>query len=376
MSEKPLKKGFTTGAAAAAATKAALYFLLSNEKKSRVRIKFLTGEKRFIDVFEIKKISEASAKCIIIKDAGDDPDVTHKAQIGVKLSLLEKQGNDQGNEHDNKLKIIGGKGVGIVTKPGLELNVGEYAINPGPKIMISEAVKDVLSDLETKVDRDILIEVFVPKGEELAEKTLNKRLGIIGGLSILGTTGIVFPMSHDAYIATIKAGAKIASASGTKTLVYTTGRRSERFAMGLFPEFSEESFIQTGDFFKASIDEAVKTGQIDSLIITVFFGKALKMAMGYEHTHAAKSELTMKKITEWAEKVCSDKLLIKNIRNANTARHAFSFIYPDYPDLISFVGNKIVQNAEKFAANNLSVRSIIFDFEGKPIFDSDGIFIS
>ncbi|MCK5100350.1 MAG: cobalamin biosynthesis protein CbiD, partial [Desulfobacteraceae bacterium] len=229
MSEPPLKKGFTTGAAAAAATKAALCFLLSNEKKTKVRIRFLTGEERFIDIFKTEKISENAAQCIVVKDAGDDPDITHKAQIGVKLSLLKTA--------DNGLKIVGGKGVGVVTKPGLELDVGEYAINPGPKKMIREAIENVFFDLNKKYSNDLVIEVFVPKGEELAKKTLNARLGIIGGISILGTTGIVVPMSHDAYIATIKAGAKIAAAGGAKTLVYTTGRRSERFAMKLFHEF-------------------------------------------------------------------------------------------------------------------------------------------
>ncbi|MCK5099200.1 MAG: cobalamin biosynthesis protein CbiD, partial [Desulfobacteraceae bacterium] len=294
--------------------------------------------------------------------AGDDPDITHNAQIGVKLSLLKTD--------DIGLKIIGGKGVGVVTKPGLELDVGEYAINPGPKTMILESIENVFSDFQQKLSKDLVVEVFVPKGEELAKKTLNARLGIIGGISILGTTGVVVPMSHDAYIATIKAGGKIAAAGGAKTLVFTTGRRSERFAMKLFPKFSEDNFIQTGDFFKASIDEAVKIKQINSLIITVFFGKAVKMAMGFEHTHAAKSDLTMKNLAIWAENVCANQTLVENIKNANTARHAFSFIYPEFPDLISYVGKKIVENAENFADKELSVRSIIFDFDGNLVFDS------
>jgi cobalt-precorrin-5B (C1)-methyltransferase len=365
---KKLKKGFTTGAAAAAATKGALYFLLSKEKKSKVKIRFLTGEEKFIDIFSIKRISEDSAECIVVKDAGDDPDITHKAQIGVKISLLETTGNG--------LKIVGGKGVGIVTKPGLELDVGEYAINSGPRQMIHESVEDAFDNLNKKNKKDISIEVFVPRGEELAKKTLNARLGIKGGISILGTTGIVVPMSHDAYIATIKAGAKIAGANGINTLVYTTGRRSERFAMGLFDEFQEESFIQTGDFFKASIDEAVKIEEINSIIFTVFFGKAVKMAMGFEHTHAAKSDLTMKNLASWADNVCFDNTLVDNIKKANTARHAFSFIYPDFPELISHVGKKIVTNADGFAMGKLTIRSIIFDFDGNPIFDSHGVFNS
>jgi cobalt-precorrin-5B (C1)-methyltransferase len=368
MADRPLKKGFTTGAAAAAATKAALFFLLSGKKNKRVKIRFLNGEERCIDVLKIEKILKNTARCIIIKDAGDDPDITHHAQIGVNLSLLET--------HKHKVKIIGGKGVGVVTKPGLELAVGEHAINPGPRKMILEAVDDVLSDLLIDEFQDILVEVFVPEGEKLAEKTLNKRLGIIGGISILGTTGIVFPMSHDAYIATIKASVKIAAAANAKTLIYTTGRRSERFAMQIFNQFPDDCFIQIGDFFKASIDEAVRSNQIKTLIITVFFGKSVKMAMGFEHTHAAKSFLTMKNLADWAKQICSNEKLVTNIQKANTARHALSYIYPDFPELLVFIGNKIVENAENFATAKLSVRSIIFDFDGHPIFDSSGALVS
>jgi len=368
MPEKSLKKGFTTGAAAAAATKAALHFLLSGEKKSKVKIRFLNGETTLIAILSITKISKNAAKAIIIKDAGDDPDITHKAQIGVCVSISKNSSNG--------LEIIGGKGVGIVTKPGLELNVGEYAINPGPKKMIKESVNDVFSELGITVPKDLTVEVFVPKGEELAKKTLNSRLGIKGGISILGTTGIVTPMSHAAYIATIKAGAKIAAAGGAKTLVFTTGRRSERFAMDLFYDFKEECFIQTGDFFKASINEAKNIDQIESLVFAVFFGKAVKMAMGFEHTHAAKSELTMQGLVEWSEKIYHDKTLTNNIQNSNTARHAFSYIYPEFPDLLSYVGNKIVENAGNFASGKLNIRSLIFDFDGNPVFDSHHLFVS
>ena len=368
MKNPSLKTGFTTGAAAAAATKGALYFLLSGKRKTRVKIRFLNNQKRFIKIFKIKKLSDNCAECLVIKDAGDDPDITHKAQIGIKLSFLKTVGKG--------IAIIGGKGVGVVTKPGLELTVGDYAINPGPRTMILESVKSVYSNLKKKQKKDLLIEVFVPKGRELAKKTLNARLGIIGGISILGTTGIVRPMSHEAYIATIKASVKIAAAANERTLVYTTGRRSERFAMDLFPNLNDLNFIQTGDFFKASIHEAVIVEAIDQLIITVFFGKAVKMAMGFEHTHAAKSELTLKTLATWAKKITSNKELYNNILNANTARHAFSYISPEFPDLISCVGNKIVENAESFADKKLRIFCVIFDFNGNPIFNSKGLVIA
>ncbi len=363
MAAKPLKKGFTTGAAAAAAVKAALTALFSDTPPKTVTICFLTGEKKTIPVHSVKQTGPAEYQAVIVKDAGDDPDVTHKAHIGANVSFLEnKKGID--------IRISGGKGVGTVTRPGLELPVGEPAINPGPRTMINQSVNEVL-DLFNIQNKQVNIEIFVPNGEELAKKTLNARLGILGGISILGTTGIVTPMSHDAYIATIRAGISVAAAGAAHTLVFTTGRRSERFAMDNFKLFAANMFIQTGDFFKASLDMACQYPQIHSIIYTVFFGKAVKMALGFEHTHAAKSELTLKQLSGWAIKVTKDPSLEKAIASANTARHAFSFIYPEYPELVAYVGQKIIQNAERFSENSLQIRVIILDFDGRIAFDSE-----
>ncbi len=360
MSSKTLKKGFTTGAAAAAAVKAALISFFSKPPKS-VEIRFLTGEKKQIDIQIIKKTGKNQYKALVIKDAGDDPDITHKAQIGVRVTLSDA--------NDSQINIIGGKGVGIITKPGLELPVGEPAINPGPRTMIQNCVADVFTLFNIK-NKQVDIEIFVPKGEELAKKTLNARLGILGGISILGTTGIVTPMSHHAYIATIKASISVAAAKGLDTLVFTTGRRSERFAMEIFKPFGEEAFIQTGDFFKASLDMVLLNPKIKRVTYTVFFGKAVKMALGFEHTHAAKSELTLKKLADWAVDITGNRELEKQIATANTARHAFSFIYPEYPELICHVGHKIRENARRFSGNKLEIRIIILDFDGKVAFDS------
>ena len=360
MSSKTLKKGFTTGAAAAAAVKAALLSFFSKAPKS-VEIHFLTGEKKQIEIQSVKKISENRIEAFVIKDAGDDPDITHKAQIGAMVTLSDS----------NKvvINIFGGKGVGTITKPGLELPVGESAINPGPRKMIQNSVEEVFTLFNIQ-NKQVDIEIFVPKGEELAKKTLNARLGIMGGISILGTTGIVTPMSHDAYIATIKSGISVAAAKGTNTLVFTTGRRSERFAMEKFKDFDEEAFIQTGDFFKASLDMALLQPEIHTIIYTVFFGKAVKMALGFEHTHAAKAELTLKKLSKWAVEITGSRELENLIAGANTARHAFSFVSPEYPELISYVGERIKETAIRFSGNKLEVRVMILNFDGDIAFDS------
>ena len=388
MASEKLRKGFTTGAAAAASVKAALMSLLTCRSPEQVQVRFLTGETRVIQVHDIESLSEKCCRASVIKDAGDDPDITHKAEIGAVVTL--KSGSP-------KVTITGGQGVGKVTRPGLEVAMGEPAINQGPRQMIEEAVYQVYQQLVMPFRHHVHVEVFVPRGEELAKKTLNARLGILGGISILGTTGIVRPLSHEAYIATIQSGVSVARAGGCSGLVFTTGRRSERYAMGMFPDLPAMAFIQTGDFFKAGIDAVLEenskpgAGESDAgnsvaansisdmgsagihqIIYTVFFGKAVKMALGFEHTHAAKSELTLKTLAKWAEDITGDRELARQIGEANTARHAFSHIHPGYPDLISFVGGKIGETALSFAEKKIDIRVIILDFEGVPIFDSAG----
>ncbi|GAB6142968.1 cobalt-precorrin-5B (C(1))-methyltransferase CbiD [Desulfocicer niacini] len=390
---KTLKGGFTTGACAAAATRAALHCLVFDEYIDVVNIPSLTHESIRIPVHLLNRLSKNRVECVVIKDAGDDPDVTHKAEIGARVEwcISGSVKNIDIAWKDIEIEICGGQGVGTVTKPGLEVMPGNPAINSGPVKMIRQAVHHVLEEFMEvcssrkntmkkasmlgkdicvrEVPEKIIVEIFVPEGEALAQKTLNARLGILGGISILGTTGIVKPMSHDAYIATIKSGISVAQAMGDDTLVFTTGRRSERFAMSLFPHFREEAFIQTGDFFMASL-EAAAASTTKRVIITVFFGKAVKMAMGFPHTHAAKSELTLQRLAMWATDITGDRGLSRNIESSNTARHAFSYIHPDFPDLISHVGHMIIKSAEKFSHGKIKIDAVIFDFEGKRVFDS------
>lgn len=382
MREKPLKKGFTTGAAAAAAARAALVDLLTGKSPDQVPVRCLNDQVLNIAVHQVTRVSDTVARALVIKDAGDDPDVTHKAKIGAEIEIIRhdpvtRRGNHQSDGID--IEIIGGKGVGQVTRPGLEIPPGRPAINPGPLKMIRESVMSALdSCTHYKPDMaagsagtKIRVTVFVPRGEELAEKTLNRRLGILGGISILGTTGIVRPMSHDSYIATIRSGISVARAMDQNTLVLTTGRRSERFAMDLMPDLHETVFIQIGDFFKAALETAADGApEIRQVILTVFFGKAVKMAMGFPHTHAAKSELTLNRLAGWAGEITGSRQLEQSVQAANTARHAFDYIHPDYPELIGHVGDRIRVCAAGFSKNRLKVEAVIFDFEGRPVYDS------
>jgi cobalt-precorrin-5B (C1)-methyltransferase len=352
-----LKPGFTTGTAAAAAVKGALRLIVSGKAPEIIRIPFLSQGHADIPPKRCEKTAADKALCTVIKDGGDDPDVTHLAEIGAVVTL---------SHTIDGISIRGGRGVGRVSKPGLGIEVGGPAINPGPMEMIRAAVADVLGPGATGVD----IEIFVEDGYQIAKKTLNSRLGILGGISILGTTGVVKPMSHEAYIATIGSSLSVAAADGLKTTVFTTGRRSERYAMGLFPELPEESFIQIGDFFKASLEKAVEKG-IPSVILAVFFGKALKMAQGAEHTHASKSDVSLETLSRWVLELSGEPGLARLVKHANTARHAFDLVYPVCPDVVEKVGMTMKAWAETFSGNTLKIRSVIFDFEGRVIHDSD-----
>jgi len=177
-------------------------------------------------------------------------------------------------------------------------------------------------------------------------------------------------MSHDAFIATITSALSVARASGVKKVVLTTGRRSERFAQHLWPQMAEEAFVQIGDFFKMSLEVASRQG-FKKATLAVFFGKALKMAQGVPHTHAAKASLTLDKLATWAREITGNRELSQHILGANTARHAFDIIGQDYPGVIGHVGKQIVTSAQRFAGPGIKIQSIIFDYTGNVVFDSD-----
>ncbi len=363
--KKRLRSGFTTGTAAAAAAKGALRLIVENRSPETVHIDFLTEGGVTIPLKRIERLAETRAICTVIKDAGDDPDVTHRAEIGAEVELTTRAGSGRG---PGVLRIEGGAGVGTVTKPGLEVPPGSPAINPGPRRMIRAAVDAVLAG--RRHGFDVRVRIFVPRGEALARQTLNARLGIIGGISILGTTGIVRPMSHAAFTATIRSALSVAASSDAGTAVLATGRRSERFAQAVLADLAEESFVQIGDYFRFAM-ETVAALAFESVIIAVFFGKALKMAQGIAHTHAAKAPLVLDRLAGWTRAATGDDRLAQDVRRANTARQAFGILRDRAPGVVAAVGARVVGTAANFAGNQTTVRSIIFDYDGSVVYDSN-----
>jgi cobalt-precorrin-5B (C1)-methyltransferase len=356
--KKSLRTGYTTGTCAAAATKAALSTLVNGEKLAKVNVSLPKAKHIVIDIAWIRYENEKSVTAAVIKDGGDDPDVTNGAEIWSTVSLLETS---------NKIIIDGGKGVGRVTKPGLGLEIGKAAINPTPLKMISHAIDEILGQ-QQKNRNGLSIWISVPKGEEIAKKTDNPRLGIIGGISILGTTGIVIPYSTASFAASIRQSIDVSKAMGSDSVILTTGGRSEDFAREIFGNsIADHAYIQIGDFIGFSIKQcAIK--KIKKAYVVGFIGKLTKMAMGIKQTHVKGSHVDMNFLAELVIRCGANYELVKKIRVANTARHVGELV--DQFGLNMFYDvlcEEVYSHLSKYSPSELQIKIILLDFNGKII---------
>ncbi|WP_379969837.1 cobalt-precorrin-5B (C(1))-methyltransferase [Ectobacillus sp. sgz5001026] len=305
MSEKKLREGYTTGSCATAATKAALTALITGQTQTEATI-YLPIKRFATFVIESCERTEQTALAVVIKDGGDDPDATHGASIISTVTWSDQP----------DIVLDGGTGVGRVTKEGLPVAVGEAAINPVPRRMILEAARDVLQDYG--IERGITIVISVPGGEEIAKKTLNGRLGIIGGISILGTRGIVVPFSTSAFKASIVQAIRVARASHCDHVVITTGGRSEAYAMKQFPYLPEEAFIEMGDFVGFTLKQCKRQGA-KRVSMVGMMGKFSKVAQGIMMVHSKSAAVDFEFLAQIACKVGAGQPLLEEIKAANTA---------------------------------------------------------
>lgn len=342
---KKLRSGYTTGACAAAAAKAATLLLISGLDQSQVAIPFPDGTRVTFKLCDSQWSDPAhtTALAAVIKDAGDDPDVTNGARIEAKVSFGRSSSipgacdirtslacafhgecqTDQAIDAKQKplIAIVGGKGVGTVTKPGLAIPVGEPAINPVPRMMIIEAVIEALSQSVDCADRSLVVTISIPAGEELAKKTLNHRLGIIGGLSILGTTGIVRPVSAEAWTATISASMDVARAAGVESIVLSTGRTSESAVQQrlLLPD---EAYVMMGDYLQFSLDDARAHG-FSAIHLAAMWAKVLKGAMRIPQTHVRHGALEVDNAISFLATLGTAPSVLNGLAGSNTAREIY-----------------------------------------------------
>lgn len=275
--DKPLRKGYTTGTCATACVKGALLGLIYQRVQEKVRVTLPVGETA---TFYLKDaiITENKSAITTIKDAGDDPDVTHLAEITATV------------EFNNAKEIIfkRGKGVGLVTLPGLEIGVGEPAINPVPRKMMTSVCNKILSDFNL-TDKGVTIEISVKDGEKLAKRTLNSRLGILYGISILGTSGIVTPFSAASYIASIHQGIDVSLANKETKLLINSGARSEKALRSIFPNFPQVACIHYGNWIQETFEKIHDSKEIKVVNMGIMLGKASKLAQGHTNTHSNKT---------------------------------------------------------------------------------------
>jgi cobalt-precorrin-5B (C1)-methyltransferase len=350
--DRPLRKGWTTGTCATAATKAAFTALLTGAFPDPVEVT-LPGGQRPVFALATTAADAEQATAGVVKDAGDDPDVTHGALI---LATVRRGRPGAG------VTFRAGPGVGTVTRAGLPLPPGEPAINPVPRRMMAEALAEVAGAHAVPCDAEV--EIGVAKGEALAAKTLNGRLGIVGGLSILGTTGIVVPYSCAAWIHSIHRGVDVARAAGLDHIAASTGSASERAVQELYG-LPETALIDMGDFVGGTL-KYVKTHPVPQVTIAGGVAKMTKLAQGLLDLHSKRGAVDLETLAAFSQAAGSSDDLPARIEGANTAAEAFGLAADEGVPLGDEVARAAQQTALKVVAGKpVAVEVVVFDRQGQ-----------
>lgn len=343
-----LKRGWTTGACATAATAAAYEALVTGAFPAAVTITLPRGEEPTFDLARTG-LEDGAATAAVIKDAGDDPDVTHGAEVSVSLRF---------GPAGTGVTFRAGPGVGTVTLPGLPLPVGEPAINPSPRKMMTGVIEDLSRRLNGP--GDVEITVAIKDGERLAEKTMNGRLGIRGGLSVLGTTGIVIPYSCASWIHSIHRGIDVARAGGLSHIAAATGSTSEAAVKALY-DLPDMALIDMGDF-AGGLLKYLRRHPLPRLTIAGGFGKLAKLAQGNLDLHSARSSLDMEKLAALAG---DDQDLSDRIAAANTGMEALTLAQAAGVALADRVAQGAREVALAALAGDVAVEVLVFDRQGQ-----------
>lgn len=344
---KDLRRGWTTGACAAAAAKAAAAALVRGDFPDPVEIT-LPGGQRPAFAIAVQEAGEGFARATVVKDAGDDPDVTHGAAISATVRFAPA---------GSGILYRAGAGVGTVTRPGLPLPPGEPAINPVPRRMIAEAV------FEATGSEDFEVEIAVAGGEKLAEKTLNPRLGIVGGISILGTTGIVIPFSCSAWIHSIWRGIDVARAAGLTHVLGATGNASEKAGQALHG-LDEIALIDMGDFVGGML-KYLKKHPVEKVTVAGGVAKMTKLAQGMLDVHSKRGLADLEGLAALATDSGAGAELASAIAGANTVAHAFALAAEAEFDLGALVAARAWSTAAKaLDTSDIALEILVFDRDG------------
>lgn len=353
--KKGLRTGFTTGSACAGGAKAGILCISGVKVQGEIDIPRPDKGRINVPIHEVSS-HRMQAKAVVIKNGGDDPDVTNGIRI---ITTIELDPTGQ----DGLVNIKGGKGVGIVKKPGLPVPVGAYAINPAPLKQIRMAVIEGMEEAGLKGGVSVTIEV--PDGERIARKTLNPRLGIKGGISILGTRGTVIPFSHEAYKETIALCLDVARVRGHDKVAFSTGGKSEKLLKAHIKDMPDECFIQVADYFAFSLQEAVKKG-FRHIIYGCFSGKLIKMAQGIPYTHARSSKIDFNLLQRICLEEGMEREYAELISTSNTSRQALGIILRSKKkdQIILRLMADAIKNAKAFSKGKPRIQYLLFSVEG------------
>jgi len=351
--DRPLRKGWTTGTCATAAVAAAYEALLTGRFPEAVRVALPRGGET-TQALSRAELVDGAATAGVIKDAGDDPDVTHGAVV---LATVRKGAAGTG------VRFHAGDGVGTMTLPGLQVPVGEPAINPGPREMIRKAIIDVAERFDE--EGDVSVTVAIPGGAALAKKTLNARLGIEGGLSILGTTGVVQPYSCASWIHSIHRGIDVARAAGLDHLAAATGSTSEAAVKALYG-LSDQALLDMGDFAGGTL-KYLRAHPVARLTLAGGFAKIAKLAQGALYLHSSKSQVDIAALAGLLGALGAPPEMVARAENATSAAQVLAVANDGAYPLADLVARRAREVAVATLAGGTAVEVLIFDRQGKLI---------